>query len=352
MTNDLKAQLQFAVDDVFAPVDAGEKAVTRVRRHRRVRAASIAGAALVAVTVTSLLLVGGSTDSSLNVVTPIGTTETPSTTPGATKPVTVTAFGDVNGVSVTWLPSSLTASSPTLNEQNGHRSIAVHYFPANVKVAGSQDHPTVAITVTRGYTVNLQALTYGEKKWVTIRGHRGLLQTFPSTAQSVSPEATYVLNWVAAPGILIQVVSGGPLPSGTALRVAEGLVVGPPRATAPADTQSASAAIRQSLNQAFTGGTPIATTLSAIVDGEQLRSAIEHLRQNQPEMARTIRITAITGITFVDSTHAEAAFNLTFRTPGVNSLSESVGMLFADGRWKISQYSYCTLLALQDSSCS
>ena len=46
MTNDLRTQLELVVSDVFAPGDAAEKAIARVRRRRRL---AVAGTALVAI---------------------------------------------------------------------------------------------------------------------------------------------------------------------------------------------------------------------------------------------------------------------------------------------------------------
>ena len=62
MTNDLKAQLQLAVSDVFVPDDAAQKAIAHVRRRRRLAGAAT-GLGVVAASVAVLILVTGAPDS-------------------------------------------------------------------------------------------------------------------------------------------------------------------------------------------------------------------------------------------------------------------------------------------------
>jgi hypothetical protein len=57
---DLKAQLQSAVDDVFASADAAERAIATVKRRRRVGAAALATAGVAGVLAGVLLVSGGS----------------------------------------------------------------------------------------------------------------------------------------------------------------------------------------------------------------------------------------------------------------------------------------------------
>ncbi len=74
---DLKAQLQSAVDDVFASADAADRAIATVKRRRRVTAAALASAGAAGAVLAGVLLLNGGSNSGDAPATVIPVSPTP-----------------------------------------------------------------------------------------------------------------------------------------------------------------------------------------------------------------------------------------------------------------------------------
>jgi hypothetical protein len=181
-----------------------------------------------------------------------------------------------------------------------------------------------------------------------VRGKRALLQTFEAVAPSTS--VRYELTWIEAPKVTLSLFSSGMVALPDLMRVAAGLVVHP-SVPLPADVTAATAAVRQILLQAFTGGQSSDATLGAIENGQALSSVLAKLTRTDPELVRTVRVKTIK-IYFVSADQAIASTTLTYLAGGYPQTTEAdVTVNDTGGRWLVSESSYCGVIGVTVGGC-
>jgi hypothetical protein len=351
MGNELRDLMSRATQQLPVETGIAERVIERFHRQRRRRfiAAGVAVAACAAAIAVPLTLSAERMDISRVVpAAPSSASPAPKDQP----------LAEVAGVGVTYLPRGLSPSSSlALNamvKENGHPSVSQYYKPAGpIK----DDNPQMSLAVQREYTTDLDAFARSSKgfveSWVAIRGHRALLQSArPGTGES------YELTWVAAPGLTLTLFASGGVSRAELDQVAGGIVV-QTEAPKPADPASATASIRQTVQQAFTGGQPPATTLGAVENGTELSAALSQFTLNNEQLARTIHVTSTT-VTFTAADQAIASVSLGSRTTQrdgqvveAQPLPAEVTVINTGGRWLIAKASYCDQLKLgnPDLSC-
>jgi uncharacterized membrane protein len=350
MGNELADLMSRATNQL--PVEAGiaERVIESFHRRRRHRFIGMVVAVLVCaagVAVPLATLSSDRTDIS-RIVPAAPSSASPSDGP----------LAEVAGVGVTYLPSGLFPSSNlVLNamvKENGHSSVSQYYQSVGPT---TDDGPAMSIAVQRGYTADLEAFARSSKgsveSWVVVRGHRALLQSAPpGTGES------YELTWVESPGLTLTLFSSGGVSRADFDRVASGLVISH-EALTPADPAAATTSIRQTIQQAFTGGQPPATTLGAVQNGSQLSSALAQFTQGNAQLARSIHATAVT-VTFTAADEAIASVSLGYEATQPDGqlgagppLQAEVTVDYTGGRWLIAKDSYCSQLkaAVQSLSC-
>jgi len=142
--------------------------------------------------------------------------------------------------------------------------------------------------------------------------------------------------------VLVLVVATLPLAGcGGASKPAAG---GAPTAssTAPADPVAATAEVKQSWATFFDGSRPAAERAALVEDGAHLAQALA-LGAKDPSSTRT-RAT-VTAVTFTSPRQAAVTYNLS--VAGNQVLTGAQGQAVLDqGRWKVSKFTFCQLLAL------
>ncbi len=120
----------------------------------------------------------------------------------------------------------------------------------------------------------------------------------------------------------------------------------------PADRPAAVAAVRAAFDNAFThapAGGDIYHGLATVQDGDQLHNAVDQVRQNFPTAFDTITVT--TGdIVFTDPTHAVIEFTPTY-SQGAAYGKQNGSAVLADGKWLVTQSTYCGLLRFGGATC-
>jgi cysteine sulfinate desulfinase/cysteine desulfurase-like protein len=98
--------------------------------------------------------------------------------------------------------------------------------------------------------------------------------------------------------------------------MATGLVVHPGQPSRPNAQDEAS--IRQAFADAYSGGSPDATVLAAVENGQALAPVLAEFKQKEPQTARTVRV-VVHRVEFNDASHANVTYSLTFERPGSQS---------------------------------
>jgi hypothetical protein len=125
-----------------------------------------------------------------------------------------------------------------------------------------------------------------------------------------------------------------------ARQVADGLVVHP-EPQPVADPEGATAAIRKGFETTYNAGQPAAVQLQAVENGDRLASVVAKLTQQIPATVHTSKIT-VGNVTFLDATHANVDYTLTFQYQGHVTKGNGPGTaVLLNGIWKVSEASFC-----------
>jgi hypothetical protein len=120
----------------------------------------------------------------------------------------------------------------------------------------------------------------------------------------------------------------------------------------PADRPAAVAQVRAAFDNAFTHAPPggdIYHGLATVQDGSALHNAVDQVRKNFPQAFDTITVT--TGdIVFTDPTHAVVQFTPTYQQGAPYGTQNGTAVL-ADGKWLVTQTTYCGLLRFGAATC-
>ncbi len=120
----------------------------------------------------------------------------------------------------------------------------------------------------------------------------------------------------------------------------------------PADRPAAVEQVRAAFENAFTHAPPggdIYHGLATVQDGAALHSAVDQVRQNFPAAFDTITVT--TGdIVFTDPAHAVVRFTPTY-AQGAPYGEQNGTAVLADGKWLVTQTTYCSLLRFGGATC-
>jgi hypothetical protein len=353
MADDLAQLMRSATEGLVLPPEAASDAITgfhRKRRRRLAAAAVVAAGAVAAAVALPLATTDSSGRHDINRVVP------------ASPSATIVPLASVSGVDVTYLPPGFVVQPDytigAMLKENGHTSVSQYYRPTSGGAGGKG--PELSLAVQRGYTADLDAFAAGSKgsaeSWTTLAGKRALLQTFPAGSPSAGSQAAgYELTWVAGPDVTVTVFSSGPLSLREVKRVAEGLVVHPGD-PGPADRAAATDAIRDVVRKAFDGGQPADVSMSAIENGQQLSSVLAQLKRVSPAMTQAAAVTAV-HVTFVAANQAVAQTSISYPVAGPANVSTvelaeaDVTVDFTDGRWLVSQSSYCSVVSALVHGC-
>ena len=349
MATELTDLMSRATERLVVDPKAGARVIERYQRRHRRRfvAVGVIAAVGIAAAVGIPLAAGNSGGSDINRIVPAGPSSPPPSPAHQPR-------ASVSGIDVTYLPEGLSPSSNlTLNamvKENGHPSVSQYYQAANVNPANA-DTLNMSIAVQRGYTANLETFASASmgstQSWTTVRGHRALLQTFSGSDSSSS----YELTWVESPQLTLTIFSSGKLTLADVYRVANGLIVHP-ETPLPADPTAATAAIRQTVQLAFSSSVSLGAKLAAIENGQQLAPAIAEFTRKNPELARTIHADGV-NVTFVGADQAVASVSLTYKQELPNGQVSDAQPVSADvtvdhtkGRWLVAKSSYCNELSI------
>jgi hypothetical protein len=346
MAEDLADLMRSATENLVLPPQAATEVISRYRhkRRRNLTAVSlVAAGAIAAAVAVPLATTNSSGRRDINRIVP------------ASPSASVVPLASVSGIDVTYLPDGLAAAPDfvlgAMLKENGHSSVSQDYQPTSGQASGA-DAPEVSLAVQRGYTADLDAFAQASKgsteNWTAVRGKRALLQTLQAVAPSTS--IGYELTWVEAPRMTLTIFSSGNVSLSDVLRVAAGLVVHP-AVRLPADPTAATAAVRQVVLQAFTGGQSADVTLGAIENGQQLSSVLARLTRSDPELVRTVQVKTIK-VYFVSSDQAIASTALTYLAGSYpQSADTDVTVDYTDGRWLVSESSYCGVIGVMVGGC-
>ncbi len=345
MAEDLADLMRSATETLVLPPQAAADVISRHRRKRRRNLTAVsllAAGAIAAAVAVPLASTNSAGRGDINRILP------------ASPSASVVPLASVSGIDVTYLPDGLGAAPDfvlgAMIKENGHSSISQYYQPTSGRAAA--DAPNMSLAVQRGYTADLDAFAAQSKgsaeSWTTVRGKRALLQTFEAVAPSTS--VGYELTWIEAPKVTLTIFSSGKVALTDVERVADGLVVHP-AVPLPADPAAATAAVRQVVLQAFTGGQSPAATLGAIENGQALSSVLDKLTRTDPELVRTVRVKTIK-IYFVSPDQAIASTTLTYRQGGYPQTTDTdVTVDDTGSRWLVSESSYCGVIGVMVGGC-
>lgn len=357
MTAHIGVQLADAVEDLHAPVDLAARVIRRSRslRRRRLATASLIAATGIAVAVVVPLATStNSSGVSRLVPAAIPTSSEPTQSP-APPSFQSHATASVSGVEMTWVPAGLTPTgyigSGVMNKDKDDGDGAPYVVTGVAASDAGANGPSIGLSVQRGFQADLNkfASEPGQTiKWLTVQGNRALFQDFGPCCGSTAER--YQLTWVDPAKITIILTSDGPFTMAQLERVADGVVVHP-APTPPANIPAATAAIRATVQQVFTGSEPTATVLAGIVNGQQLAPALAELERKSPDLRRLTRVTVGT-VSFEDASQAIAAFQLTTDQSGIKqTLQQSVDVELTASGWKINRADYCGILGGIVDSC-
>ena len=199
----------------------------------------------------------------------------------------------------------------------------------------------------RSTSLDLSAQKGSATKSLTVRGHAALLESLPPDGTPDFPAPTYYLQWVERPGLTLTIAATFGATASDVQRMAAGLVV---HSVPDSPGTQDEAEIRQAFADAYTGGTPDATILGAIEDGQSLAPVLADFKKRQPQMARTARV-SVGQVVFRDDTHADVTYSLTFERPGSTALSGGQEAVKVGDHWKVTQHGFCLLIAITGIAC-
>jgi hypothetical protein len=336
--------LERAVDDLEVPENLAAVVIRRVRRKRRLTSlgAAVAVAAL-AVTGGVLMAKGTPNKSVISAATPAASS-------AATPAVTV--LDSLDGVDVTYLPPGLVAHhNRILDTRDGHQGLSQTYGPPPTAPVTNGVPHSITLLAQRGYVADLAAFTPNYNftaQSVTVRGYPAVLET--GGPLNPGEGARYVLTWVENNAVTLTLTSEAGVTAAQVMQTAEGLIVHP-APTGPADVQAATAAVRTSVHNVFTGGQPDSTTLDSIADGQQLASTLAYLKSHASEIVNSARVT-VSSVSFLDAKTALAVINIDYVSGGqAQGWGQQATVTLADGQWKVSADSYCTTVFTLVPSC-
>ena len=115
-------------------------------------------------------------------------------------------------------------------------------------------------------------------------------------------------------------------------------------ATAPADPTAAEAQIRTNWEAFFNYNTPAAQSAALLENGATLAGAIAFAKKEQ-QQTHIKQGAEVTGVTFTGATTANVTYQL-LNGKQVLLPSASGVAVYADGSWKVSKATFCTLVSL------
>lgn len=113
-------------------------------------------------------------------------------------------------------------------------------------------------------------------------------------------------------------------------------------ATAPADPTAAMAQITTTWETFFSSSTSVADATALLENGDQLGPALQKA-QKEDKATGGNRSAKVKKITFTSPTNANVNYRLHVGTTKLNSAGVAV---LQDGKWKVSQVTFCTLVVL------
>jgi hypothetical protein len=113
-------------------------------------------------------------------------------------------------------------------------------------------------------------------------------------------------------------------------------------ATAPADPAAAQAEITTTWETFFSSSTSTADAVALLENGDQLGPALNKAQQEDKATGGN-RSAKVKKVTFTSPTNANVTYRLHVGTTKLNSAGVAV---LQDGKWKVSQITFCTLVIL------
>jgi hypothetical protein len=274
-----------------------------------------------------------------------GASQRPFTVSPAAPPAPVLA--SIRGVDVTWLPTGFRTRSSQASIGVSTTLLTQDTFTQTFEIPQTQSAgPKLVLAVQRAKPdVDLDRIA-GEgldatsgNTWIkvttsftSIRGHRALLLGLGGS--------NFQVLWVEQSGLSVSISGSGGLSLAEASRVANGLIVHPEPELVP-NPAAATTSIRGAFQRAYNAGQPAAAQLGAIENGDQLMPVLAELTRQLPATVHTSKIT-VGNVTFLDATHANVDYTLTFQYQGhvVSSGGPATAVLI-NGAWKVSETSFC-----------
>ncbi|CUU55296.1 hypothetical protein Ga0074812_104377 [Parafrankia irregularis] len=354
MSIDLETGLREAMRGATEPLTAGpdlaQAARERFRRRRRNRRAIFGAAMAVLVTVFSTGITLARSGSDTIEIRPAGPSPAASPSPVTTAdPLGLLSSRDVGGVDITWLPAGMI---PGRGARWGFGEVQARM--SRFEFSSAVDGHRGFISVTTEWNAELtldeaaaRARTEQRRfEPATVRG-RPALFTYTDAAEIFS------LVWIEQDGLFLEVTASAPATENDIRRVADGLVVGSPPRTDPADDR----AVRAVVTQAFSATTPPDRMLAAVENGADLASGLALYRSQHPGLARTLRVEVV-GVDAVitGDSRGLASIKLTFTDPTVQmpdtlggpegpTTRDAMVTLVRTGKgWQVSRDSFCGLL--------
>ncbi|KPM51100.1 hypothetical protein CcI49_10275 [Frankia sp. CcI49] len=364
MSIDLELGLREAMRGATEPLTAGpdlaQAARERFRRRRRNRRAVLGAAMAVLVAVFSTGLVVARSGSDAVEIRPAGPSPavtSPSPAP-ITDPLGLLSTRDVGGVDITWLPAGVVPGRGARSGW-GEKQARTSRFDYPGAVDGQRGF--VAVTTEWNPELTFDEVEIRMRaqqrrfERVTVRGRPALLthQNDPALLTQLDVKEVFSLVWIEQDGLCLEVAARAPATESDIRRVADGLVVGSPPRTDPADDR----AIRAVVAQAFSTTTPPDRVLAAVENGADLASGLALYRSQHPGLARTLRVAVnvVDAVVMVPG-RAGATITLTFTDPTVRmpdalggpegpTTRDTMVMLVRTGKgWQVGRDSFCALL--------
>ena len=356
MPTDIGTQLADAVETLYASPDLADRVIRRSRSRRRRQLAAVSLVAATGIAVAVVAPIAANTSSS-GVSRLVPATSGPTTAPTTSGNAVATVYG----VDVTYLPPNVhpdgeetleTAASDMVPPETPGGTTVHQSFAAPGQIDDVQD---ITVVVQRGASANLDGLARDAKlaiKWTTVDGQRALLRqryTNSTNSQATSTNS-YSIEWVEPGNVTVSViVNQGQHPATVAQDVANGLIVGP--STQPTDRAAAVADIRTAVLNVFTGGKPDTTMLDFLEGSQQLAPVLAELKRNNPGVAASVRVTHIGSVFFFDGQHADVDAAYGFNFNGQFGYGSGVLVIYTAGGWKVTQATFCSVVATLVISC-
>ena len=167
-----------------------------------------------------------------------------------------------------------------------------------------------------------------------------------------SPQAAGTLTAYDASGTALQQVQIPAAPTQTSTDCQPQPIKLPTPGVQPADRPAAVEAVRAAFTNAFTHAPPggdIYHGLATVQDGDQLHNAVDQVRKAFPTAFDTITVT-IGDMVFTDPTHAVVQFTPTY-SQGAPYGKQNGTAVLVDGKWLVTQATYCGLLRFGGATC-